>query len=619
MDLTIYDEKLRKAAEVAYSKGGKLISTTWTNSKYNYEFKCKKGHTWHARLDQVTGTKNRKGSWCKTCFYDDKKINIDDIDKIIKDKGGKIITDTTNLQGNSNTIWLEIECKKGHRFSLRISNIKRGSYCNTCVHSEVVNTNQWKEKSKETKENIIEILKVLIEAKNGKFIERKSTSSDDKRLKNFIICENGHLFSKTTTDLKNGEWCSHESCKIMNHYYNLCLCTTCDNFDIYENNYYLSIINDSLRYNEVFDEFIQYSNIYSNEISLLKEKSINRCHTIKKNLTSDDFIPLKFSESKIFNIKLRKHTLETAKQIGKDNNFECLSTEYTGPTSKLEFKCIKGHIFYRSMNDLNSKRFCDKCPKNNYYSIDDIQRIVGEKNGKILSTEFKLVTDVYKWECSKGHIWDAPAHNIIYHDSWCPPCSIYGDKWLISDMKKIANDREGKCLSDVYVNVTTELKWECKIGHQWKSKPFNILDGCWCPDCGSNASYGERFTKQIVNRLFNDKFEKIRPDWLKSSITNYPLELDLYNDNLKLAFEYQGKQHYEFVKRFHGDESNFIKQQRRDIEKKELCMKNNVTLIDVPYTLKFSDIQEYIIVECAKYGINVPNCEPIDINKINVY
>lgn len=619
MDLTIYDDKLKKAAEVAYSKGGKLVSTVWTKGNDKYEFKCKEDHIWWATLGQVIGTvKKGGGSWCKICFNNGRKFNINDVAKIINDKGGKIITDTTNLKGNGNTIWLEIECKQGHIFSSRISNIKKGTFCKICKHAESLKTEQWKEKSQQTKDNFISIIKILIEKKNGKFIERKETGTKG-RLRNFIICKNGHLFSKTTSDLKNGEWCSHKSCKKINYYYNLSLCTTSDNFNLYQNNYYLSIINDSLKYNEIYDNYCKLSNKYSNEITALKEKSTSRCNEIKKYLSNSNYIPLDFSKSEFFNIKFRKHTLETAKEIGKNNNFECLTTEYLGPAVKLELKCGNNHIFYRSMNELNSERFCDQCPKDNYYSIEAIQKIVGDKGGKILSTEFKLVTDIYKWECSEGHTWESPAHNILYHNSWCPPCSVYGDRWTIKDMQEIAKNKGGECLSTKYINTKTELKWKCKKGHTWDTKPCNIIEGCWCPDCGSNASYGEKVMEQIVNKIFNNKFEKIRPDWLRNSITKSPMELDLYNDELKIAFEYQGKQHYQFIKYFHREESKFIEQQKRDLEKKELCKKNNVLLIDIPYTLKFEDIQKYIIDECEKNSINVPNYKPIDINKLDIY
>ena len=63
------------------------------------------------------------------------------------------------------------------------------------------------------------------------------------------------------------------------------------------------------------------------------------------------------------------------------------------------------------------------------------------------------------------------------------------------------------------------------------------------------------------------------------------LELDLYNDSLKLGIEYNGIQHYEYTKRFHKTYSDFRRQQERDALKKQLCKENEVTLIVVPYNM----------------------------------
>jgi hypothetical protein len=70
---------------------------------------------------------------------------------------------------------------------------------------------------------------------------------------------------------------------------------------------------------------------------------------------------------------------------------------------------------------------------------------------------------------------------------------------------------------------------------------------------------------------------KVKPPWLNG------LELDGYNDDLKLAFEYQGKQHYEWVPYFHKEEKQFDDQQERDQRKYAACSARDVCLIVIPY------------------------------------
>lgn len=73
-------------------------------------------------------------------------------------------------------------------------------------------------------------------------------------------------------------------------------------------------------------------------------------------------------------------------------------------------------------------------------------------------------------------------------------------------------------------------------------------------------------------------FKQCKPDFLKG------MELDGYNDELKIGLEYNGEQHYHYNPFFHKrNEENFIKQQQRDKLKKELCKQNNIYLIVVPY------------------------------------
>jgi hypothetical protein len=77
--------------------------------------------------------------------------------------------------------------------------------------------------------------------------------------------------------------------------------------------------------------------------------------------------------------------------------------------------------------------------------------------------------------------------------------------------------------------------------------------------------------------------------------TGRKLELDCYNEDLRLAVEYNGEQHYHFPN--HTDQSyeEFINQARRDQFKAELCERYGVYLIVVPYTVDLDMIPSFII------------------------
>ena len=97
----------------------------------------------------------------------------------------------------------------------------------------------------------------------------------------------------------------------------------------------------------------------------------------------------------------------------------------------------------------------------------------------------------------------------------------------------------------------------------------------------------------MVNKLFEDKevvvTHHLRPNFLDG------LELDIYfeyNEN-KVGIEYQGKQHFEPIEYFGGEES-FKGVVERDKRKKDLCEKNGVELIYYNY---YEEISESVLRE----------------------
>jgi len=106
------------------------------------------------------------------------------------------------------------------------------------------------------------------------------------------------------------------------------------------------------------------------------------------------------------------------------------------------------------------------------------------------------------------------------------------------------------------------------------------------------VSKGELACKIYVEKLFGKSFEKIRPEILKNKVTGQNLEIDLYNDELKLGIEYNGLQHYKYCPGIHKNYEHFQTQKYRDEMKKMMCKEAGITLIEVPYNEK--DIPSYL-------------------------
>lgn len=109
-------------------------------------------------------------------------------------------------------------------------------------------------------------------------------------------------------------------------------------------------------------------------------------------------------------------------------------------------------------------------------------------------------------------------------------------------------------------------------------------------------SRGEKVSCEILEEIFNTKFEKQRPNFLINPIgTGHNLELDCYNSKLKIGLEYNGKQHYEYTPFFHKNYETFENQKYRDLIKKQLCEKNNIFLITIPYNIPHNKIKDEIL------------------------
>ena len=70
------------------------------------------------------------------------------------------------------------------------------------------------------------------------------------------------------------------------------------------------------------------------------------------------------------------------------------------------------------------------------------------------------------------------------------------------------------------------------------------------------------------------------------------LRYDIFIKDLNIAIEYNGRQHYEFVKYWHKTKKNFKETQARDEKKKRLSKENGIELIEVHYSADFKEIIE---------------------------
>jgi len=304
-------------------------------------------------------------------------------------------------------------------------------------------------------------------------------------------------------------------------------------------------------------------------------------------------------------INRQRHSIEKCHQLAQERHGKCLSSKYINTDTKLKWECEQGHHWMATPNKIKQGRWCPYCA-GRHKTIDDYKEIASMRGGKCLSTEYISPHSPLTWECENGHTWEARPNNVKF-GTWCPYCS--GKHQTIEDMRILAQDRGGKCLSNQYIKQNSKLTWECKDGHRWKAVPNSVKSGSWCPKCKIN--YGEEIVRIYFESLFNQEFINTRPAWLEG------LELDGYNEKLKLAFEHHGKQHYEFIGQFHKNLKSFENQLERDIKKRNICSSRGVVLIEVPQIPDLLSIEEFprfLSNEFKDKGIQPPN----KIGEVNI-
>lgn len=164
------------------------------------------------------------------------------------------------------------------------------------------------------------------------------------------------------------------------------------------------------------------------------------------------------------------------------------------------------------------------------------------------------------------------------------------------------NDLSGQFFGDLFVKKCVGTKknshriYEClcacgniEIIDDTSLKRYKIA----CSKCLSHFSSGEKIIKLYLEK----KKIKFETEYSFSDLIGdrNKLRFDFCifdkNNKIKALIEFQGKQHYEPIEYFGGQE-RFKKQQLYDNKKREYCKKHGYTLIEIPYN--YTNLNDYL-------------------------
>lgn len=324
--------------------------------------------------------------------------------------------------------------------------------------------------------------------------------------------------------------------------------------------------------------------------------------------------------------------INKAKSIHGDK-FDYSNSKYINSKTKIEIRCIKhNNIFHQlSYNHFKKGFACKDClieHKRSLFSYDTDTFV--EKSISLFGNKYDYSSVVYvnqktevKIRCKKHDFVFKKLPILFLKGSGCVKCSKENiiskrsDETLLK-IRRHVKKLGGKCLSKEYFANDKNLLFECKYGHKFKESWSDVKNSLrWCPKCSKNRLIGESIARQIMEHSLQLEFPSV---YLKEM---EGLQLDGYNDEHKIAFEYQGYQHYTQSSHFHQSDNEYDSQVDRDKEKKRLCDKNGIKLIEIFEfkTIRKNRIQKFYKDVCGlllSHGFTL-NTSPFELDLIDLY
>lgn len=121
---------------------------------------------------------------------------------------------------------------------------------------------------------------------------------------------------------------------------------------------------------------------------------------------------------------------------------------------------------------------------------------------------------------------------------------------------------------------------------------WDLLRRLFCKPRPHKLSKGEAFIKawlDINNLNYIPQYHVYVPKNIRPSGNCY-VDFMVIRKQKEYVIEYNGRQHYEFVSRFHKSKADFDAQLVRDAYIKAWCDENHITFIEIPYYWKTDQI-----------------------------
>ena len=361
---------------LASARGGRCLSTDYVNARSRLQWKCKEGHQWHARPENI-----RSGHWCPTCAGVERKT-IEDMQVLASTKGGKCLSGRyVNAR-----VKLEWECAKGHRWRAVPNSVQQGCWCSECAIA----------RGALKQSNSIEKMRQLAEKHGGKCI---SASYTNARAHLEWECIHGHQWKALPSNIQRGQWCPYCSRQKQK-----------------------KSLEDLRKDLEVLKRLAETrgGTCLSDKYSNAHAKLLWRCQEGHEWWAQPSNIQQGQWCRKC--LGLSKKTVEDMQRIAAERGGKFLSQRYINSSSRHEWQCREGHRWQATPSSITQGSWCPHCAGLAKKTYADMVALAESRGGKFLSPQYINQQARHRWECAEGHQWFATP-NSIHNGTWCPECS----------------------------------------------------------------------------------------------------------------------------------------------------------------------------------------------------
>ena len=423
----------------AVVRGGQCLSVAYVNSTTALRWRCAEGHEWESSPSMV-----RSGNWCPRCAGKAKRT-VEEMSDLAESRGGKCISRTCrNVQ--TKLTW---ECAEGHRWRATPKDVIRGTWCPECGSG-------LGERSAEPTSNSC--------------LAGSSPGSDpdgcearlDIDLNSMVSADHWgwplNIMVSNTTGSCPSSTTAHKA--LNGELYDTLKREACEEHGV------------------VLIEVPEIPSLLA--INDVRHRLAELLAAAGVDLPAD-FHTRPVNLRPAYATSRTREELDRCSALARRNQGRLISSSYVNDSTKLKWECAKNHVFLMSPGSVKQGQWCPECRGSKKLTIDDMDRIAAARGGKCVDRDYVNANTPMLWQCSVGHRWKA-VPGMIKSGNWCPFCAGNAPA-TIGQMRDLAT-AGWRRLSTSYGGNHKKLCWRCAGGHEWEATPAHVKNGTWCPVCG---------------------------------------------------------------------------------------------------------------------------------------